>query len=66
MENKTSHADNHYLDCEVYAAAAADLLHVRYLQPEERIQELPKKEIIENDYLKASENWLNTNGEWLK
>ncbi|CAI3579049.1 terminase, large subunit [Clostridium neonatale] len=65
-KTKTSHADNHYLDCEVYAAAAADLLHVRYLQPEERIQELPKKEIIENDYLKASENWLNTNGEWLK
>ena len=32
-KTKTSHADNHYLDCEVYAAAAADLLHVRYLQP---------------------------------
>ena len=28
---KTSHADNHYLDCEVYAAAAADVLGVRNL-----------------------------------
>lgn len=26
---KTSHADNHYLDCEVYAACAADLRGVR-------------------------------------
>lgn len=28
---KTSTADNHYLDTEVYAALAADLRHVRYL-----------------------------------
>jgi phage terminase large subunit GpA-like protein len=26
---KTSHADNHYLDCEVYAAAAADIAGYR-------------------------------------
>ena len=30
-ELKTSHAANHYLDCEVYAAAAADVLEVRSL-----------------------------------
>lgn len=28
---KTSHADNHYLDAEVYCLAAADVLHVRTL-----------------------------------
>lgn len=28
---KTSHADNHYLDCEVYAAAAADIMGARRL-----------------------------------
>ena len=28
---KTSHAQNHYLEAEVYAACAADLLQVRYL-----------------------------------
>lgn len=32
---KTSHADNHYLDCEVYAAAAADIMGVRQLLVEE-------------------------------
>mgnify|MGYP000892622480 CR=1 FL=1 len=30
-EIKSSHADNHYLDCEVYCMAAADLLGVRQL-----------------------------------
>lgn len=29
---KTSHAQNHYLDTEVYAALAADLLQMRYLE----------------------------------
>ncbi len=29
---KTAHAANHYLDTEVYAACAADLLQVRYLE----------------------------------
>ncbi|MGG1613504.1 phage terminase large subunit family protein [Paenibacillus phoenicis] len=32
---KTSHADNHYLDCEVYAAFAADCLGIRYRRFEE-------------------------------
>lgn len=31
-EKKTTSADNHYLDCEVYAAFAADYLGVRYLK----------------------------------
>ena len=30
---KTTHADNHYLDCEVYAAAAADMQGVRIPLP---------------------------------
>ena len=28
---KTSHADNHYLDCEVYAMTAAEIMGVRSL-----------------------------------
>lgn len=36
---KTSHADNHYLDCEVYAAAAADVLGVRNLYLQNRVEE---------------------------
>lgn len=31
-EKKTTSTDNHYLDCEVYAAFAADYLGVRYLK----------------------------------
>lgn len=65
---KTSHADNHYLDCEVYASLAADLLHVRYLQSqdmrpiEERVQ--PQ---AQNNFIEGGHNWLNKNGGgWLR
>jgi phage terminase large subunit GpA-like protein len=32
-KKKTEHAQNHYLDAEVYAAAAAELMQIRYLDP---------------------------------
>lgn len=32
---KSTHADNHYLDCEVYAMAAADIMGVRMLAAED-------------------------------
>lgn len=35
---KTTHADNHYLDCEVYAMAAADIMGVRMLAVEDMAQ----------------------------
>ena len=50
-ELKTSHAANHYLDCEVYAAAAADVLEVRSLflqnqegaeKPQEKVDQPPQ------------------------
>lgn len=47
---KTSHADNHYLDCEVYAMAAAEMLGVRSMhldagQPEvKKPREMKSKE----------------------
>lgn len=44
-QQKTSHADNHYLDCEVYATAAADILGVRTLHLNEiQENEQPKKQ----------------------
>lgn len=57
---KTEHADNHYLDCEVYAFCAADLLHVRqlHLENEEPAAEAPKRE-------PKNEGWINTGG-WLR
>lgn len=60
---KTSHADNHYLDTEVYAACAADLLGVRTLflraQSQEDAAEQPQAPIIaESDWIQNNEGWL--------
>lgn len=63
---KRSHADNHYLDCEVYALAAADMLNVRMLhlqQVEEETETKPKDSSGEQQF--PEENWINTNGGWL-
>lgn len=57
---KTSHADNHYLDCEVYAMCAADMLGARTLHLEEvdagrpsEAQE-PEPPTPEEDWIRAS------------
>lgn len=59
---KTSHADNHYLDCEVYAMAAADILGVRtlHLDNTESSPEDTKKEpeAPEESWIKNNESWL--------
>lgn len=63
---KTSHADNHYLDCEVYAAAAADMMGVRslYLQSEDK--ELPKpKPVKKPDPPAPEEQWIRENENWI-
>lgn len=66
---KTSHADNHYLDCEVYAAAAADVLGVRnlYLQNrvEENAQEVKKWAEPKPDTRPQEENWIKDNDNWI-
>ena len=66
---KTSHADNHYLDCEVYAAAAADVLGVRnlYLQNrvEENAQEVKKRADPKPDTRPQEENWIKDNDNWI-
>ena len=66
---KTSQADNHYLDCEVYAAAAADVLGVRnlYLQNrvEENAQEVKKRAEPKPDTRPQEENWIKDNDNWI-
>lgn len=60
---KKSHADNHYLDAEVYAMAAADRKEVRTmhlnnlnnLNKEPEVQEMETQE----------ENWIQKNESWL-
>lgn len=57
---KSTHADNHYLDCEVGAAAAADLLGVRTLflrEKEETKQAKPTKP--------KEESWVEQNDTWV-
>lgn len=59
---KMSHAANHYLDAEVYAAAAADLRGVRTLWPEEeppaRPQPEPKAPPAETEWIPKNEHWI--------
>ncbi len=67
---KTSHADNHYLDCEVYAAAAADVLGVRSLYLQNKVdaqgneikQSTPPAKRQERP---AEESWIAKNDNWI-
>lgn len=68
-QTKGSHTANHYLDCEVYAALAADLLHVRYLQFEPQTNNSPgneQKTPHQNSFIKPNNNWINSKGRWLR
>ncbi len=58
---KMSHAANHYLDAEVYAAAAADLKGVRTLWPEEEAPKPPPERApspAKPDWIPNTENWI--------
>jgi phage terminase large subunit GpA-like protein len=63
---KGSHAANHYLDAEVYAALAADLLQVRYLQPEAVNQQPQKPKEPESSFVKTPGSWLSQKGGWIR
>lgn len=64
---KTSHADNHYLDCEVYGMAAADILGVRslFLQDNNHapvardpvVNSSPQRQ-EENQWIKQEDSWI--------
>lgn len=64
---KSSHADNHYLDCEVYAAAAADVLEVRslFLKNQERAEEQTPKPTPPKPAPAPEENWIQQNENWV-
>ncbi|MEC0092491.1 phage terminase large subunit family protein [Paenibacillus macquariensis] len=59
---KTAHADNHYLDCEVYAAFAADCLGIRYMRYGESKKPEPPQEKSQE---KRNLNNLAGGGKWL-
>lgn len=64
-KKKQSHGDNHYLDCEVYAMAAAEILGVRRLHLQEKEEgeaepETPparEEETLEEEWIREEE-WL--------
>ena len=60
---KSTHAANHYLDCEVYAAAAADMNEVRRLFLQAQPTAAPKappapQPTPEEDWIGQNENWI--------
>lgn len=58
---KHSHGANHYLDCEVYALAAADILNVRFLHLDEEAAGEPVSEPAPapgEEWIKSHENWI--------
>lgn len=59
---KTSHADNHYLDCEVYCAAAADIAGFRALTRDAARGESVQEESRQNTERPADE-WTSS-GDW--
>ena len=59
---KHSHPNNHYLDCEVYAAAAADLCHVRELFLQSKTDEKP---VQPQAAPTPEEGWIHQNESWI-
>ena len=61
---KESHPDNHYLDCEVYAMAAADICGVRmlHLRQEQDADEKPQQKTPEQP---QEEAWLKNEEDWI-
>lgn len=67
---KTSHAPNHYLDTEVYAMAAADVVGVRTLHlqneevPEKKVSQDEKSGTAEEQWIRMHENWIQEGGSY--
>jgi len=64
-QKKSAHIDNHYLDCEVYAALAADLLNVRYLSKEAAAVE-QKKKVQKHPMTQPQNSWIPGGKGWLR
>lgn len=58
-----SHVDNHYLDTEVYALAAADIMGVRSMHLTDEPQAETKKPKQESET--PEERWIKTNDKWI-
>ena len=54
----SSHAANHILDCEVYAACAAEVAGVRYLRKPEKKLRKPEKKKNTGNWIPNTKNWF--------
>lgn len=64
---KTSHADNHYLDCEVYGMAAADILGVRSLFLQDNNPAPVARDPVVNSppQKQEEEQWIKQDNSWI-
>lgn len=64
---KTSHADNHYLDCEVYGMAAADILGVRrlFLQDNNHAPVARDPVVNSSPQRQEEEQWITQDNSWI-
>ena len=64
---KTSHADNHYLDCEVYGMAAADILGVRSLFLQDNNHAPVARDPVVNSppQRQEEEQWITQDNSWI-
>ena len=60
---KHSHADNHYLDAEVYSMAAADMLGVRTLHLMNQKEQVAP---VQQEKPSREEQWISENDNWLE
>lgn len=60
---KSSHVDNHYLDCEVYAFCAADILGVRTMHLS-NMQDTEEPIAPGNEQYAPEEKWISENENW--
>ena len=59
---KTQHIDNHFLDCSVYALAAADIMGVRSMHLAE---EEPEPKPQQQQQYAPEESWIQANESWI-
>lgn len=62
---KSSHADNHYFDCEVYCMAAADILGIRTAHLNDEAEEQQRQQPVQNSPPVQEETWIQKNESWL-
>lgn len=64
-QKKHSHGDNHFLDTEVYAMAAADVLGVRTLHLQ--TEDVPKRQnAVPDESETAEEQWIKVHDDWIQ